>query len=205
MIRTTISLTLALALLAIGGAQGAPATGEEAPTAPPAPSVFGLSAGQPIDELAIAQRVEDLYVLASVPTPSPAFTKYAVIGTRTTGVCKIVALTEARVDRQGALVREDFEAITALLMERYGAPTQTFTFAQEGAIWTGVLDWSRAVYHDERVHAAYWTRGLPHGFAGIALVVTAPDRDSTALSLTYEYTCFASFLRERTKAIGTGL
>ena len=165
---------------------------------------FGLNKGDSLSALKPLglepAKSAGFYYAKSVPSPHPQFSFYGLGITPEEGLCKIIAISKPiETSVYGSELKDRFESMRDALIAKYGEG-KTYDYLRHGSIWDESKDWMMALIKKERVLETYWTGGTyPDGVTGINLEVSADERDSGQITLSYEFDNFAA-CRARTKA-----
>jgi hypothetical protein len=126
---------------------------------------FGLSLQSAISDLDVdrpeSQPGKGLYVLRSVPSPSPDFDNYAVVAFDGVGICEIRASGEVdNSDSAGSSTMAKIDRIAESLETKYGPPTKRDTCIG-GDVSCQQQFFAMSVMNGERLYAYQWNKAVP--------------------------------------------
>ena len=175
-------------------------TSVNAPSAP-AVSVFGLSMGLKLEE--VARRIEEqpvpiqeqaeLYVLPRVPTPNPDFEFYLGLIPAETGLCEVRAVGPAiNSDPGGTAIRHAFHNNVAMLHKLFGPYDLVDTNAAGPEVEPA--NWLIGLYKGETRLLAEWSRAkdsrLGNDLEKILLTIRAESEITARLILQVTFSNF---------------
>ena len=134
------------------------------------PSVLGFRMGQTIKDEAEGDATGVSYRAYEHRAFSEGVTVY---WTTATGVCKLMGLhTVVSPDEYGDAHKSEVNRFTEIVKTKYGEPTESLDFANEGSIYDEPQDWLMGLRKRERQLANVWVKDLPDGITSITVVAS---------------------------------
>lgn len=155
--------------------------------------------GQAADSLDVDREIVGNYMLNSVPEPHPDLLFYSAVAGETSGVCRIVGISdEFGLDGTGEAVRAAMQAFADGLQQSFGAPHLEDVFNGSGR--PAASEWADAVRAEQRTYRLAWTASdaspLADNLTRVSLTARADAYDSTWFAVLFVFGNDASCVAE---------
>ena len=132
------------------------------------------------------------YTTEEVPKGNSKLTKYDLLITPKSGLCKIVSYTDTMYSNSfGGQIISEFEFFEKALTKKYGQ-NQKYDFVQRGSIWNDTQYWMMGLFKKERYLQAFWNKksgsNLPqNNLMNVSVNASATSNDEGYIYLIYEF------------------
>lgn len=157
------------------------------------PAPFGLRPGMTVDQIktAVGERnvspfpnSRRVYLLSSVPEKLEFFDNFFVAVSSKSGLAKLGASFSFESNRSGEQVRENFQKVEKLLIDKYGKPTDHHDYVHAGAVFKEDDEFMMALLKGQRELRSFWKLD---GGTFLLLDATAHNSTVALIGLTYEF------------------
>ena len=161
---------------------------------------FGVNMG---DRIVQEGQTRDGFIYESLPEAG-GFSNVVKYGTNTNGVCLLRLFDIVSTDDYGTEIRNEYDRVRRILIEKYGQPTEIIEFLRFDALWDEPREWTRSIAHGDRLHGVLWDlKSNEENILSIELAIHGDHPSSLVVDLQYRFTnepdCEKNALAEQTK------
>ena len=178
-------------------------------------SQFGLNMGETKEDISnkgvsLKDDGNYWYTTKDLPKGNSKLTKYDLLITPKSGLCKIYSYTDVIYSNSfGNQLKSEFEFFEKALTKKYG-DNEKYDFVQSGSIWNDTQYWMMGLLKKERYLTAFWSKkngsNLPqNNIKNITVNASATSNDEGYIYIAYEFLnikeCMSEYKESQTENI----